>query len=248
MFKRTLAMLSATWLCACASAPSGSGLAPLDMGSEERGLNWLFGLHDDNCERPMALDRELRQYVLESGKTTAVDFPTGAARPIVIASPPNAYGVFLFRYGPSGWQSYFVAAGSLPQALRISPDGKMLYVVSMWSREAPGDYHVATLSGEGGHLSCATLARPPFQRSLDHGAFAALDIDERGRGNLVTKATLERERRTDVQWFRYETRDEGRSWSEAEQRAAPSEPLKDLRAPPARQVEGQVLAEIINAH
>lgn len=234
---------------ACASVPDAesASMPALDGLGEERALNQLFGMNEGDCTRPIALEPHLRQYVLTSGSAQEVRFPEGAAQPIVIASPANAYGVFLFRHEASGWVSYFVAAGSRTQALRLSQDKQTLYVVSMWTREAPGDYHVATLSADGRGLSCATLARPALQRSLDHGAFAALTIDERGHGNLVTKATLERDDETaDVEWYRYRTSDDGLSWSRPERRAEPSEPLADLSAPPTEPLDAALLRELMD--
>jgi hypothetical protein len=241
-------LLSSLLCClACASVPDSESSALQALGgvSEERALNQLFGMNEGDCTRPIALEPHLRQYVLTSGTVQSVRFPEGAAQPIVIASPANAYGVFLFRRELKGWQTYFVAAGSLTQALRLSRDGQTLYVVSMWSREAPGDYRVTSVPAGSGPLSCATLRRPEFQRSLDHGAFAALAIDERGQGNLVTRATIEREERSDVEWYRYRTQDDGKSFLPAERRGPPSEPLVDLPAPSSLHPDPALLAELM---
>jgi hypothetical protein len=245
MLRRELACLLAV-ASGCATLADGGGDATArDTVTDIGALNQLFGMSDTDCTRPASYDRGLRKYILQSGTTMSVHFPAGAEWPLVIASPANAYGVFLFRREAAGWATYFVAAGSRVQALRTSRDGRTLFIVSMWSREAPGDYHVAALSSASNELSCATLARPELQRSLDHGAFAALSIDDRGQGNLVTRATLERESGSDVEWYGYRTRDEGRSWSEPERRGPPSEPLADLPAPPSEPVDEALLAELV---
>jgi hypothetical protein len=230
-----------------ASDSAGSTLPRLSFGDEEGALNQLFGLNEADCERPAVLDATLRQYILESGTSLRVDFPAGTERPVVLASPANAYGVFLFRYGPRGWQTFLVAAGSRVQALRTAEDGKTLYVVSMWSREAPGDYRVTSVPADGAALSCATLARPDFVRSLDHGAFAALNIDARGQGNLVTRAEFEGDPRPDVEWYGYRTHDQGLSWSPPERRAPPSEPLSDLPAPHTQVIDANLLGELVRS-
>jgi hypothetical protein len=230
--------------CAAASAADGEGTTTLSATDEVRALNRLFGMSNADCSRPATYDRVLREYILSSGAATRVQFPAGGPHPVVIASPASAHGVFLFRREASGWATYFVAASSRVQALRTSRDGSTLYIVSMGSREAPGDYHVASLSADGRELRCVTLARPELQRSLDHGAFAALSIDERGQGDLVTRATLEHERGTDVEWYGYRTQDEGLSWSEPERRGPPSEPLADLPAPASAPLDAALRAEL----
>lgn len=156
----------------------------------------------------------------------------------------GAHGALFFVRDPHGeWRAFFPSESEDTVGLYASPTTGAMLVVTMLQTEGAGPSWTIVHS-EDGFLTgfCAivnfphALNRPEYRG--EYLELADLDLDARGRGEIIGVAHVERDGRDRDFWYMYPTHDGGATWGTprhlSRQRAARSglfEPIADSPAP-----------------
>lgn len=220
--------------------PSAPAVAPLTQAERDAAREALMAHEGEwDCAAPAPFDKVTRRLLVEDPEARVVS-PAGFPGPVVIG---GATGVTVFRKAGAGWAGYMVDPISQVQAVRYGPQG--LYLVTKVVREGGGPLGLALLPTGGGALVCAGLDTPEgLDVPAEHPEFVSLSMDPDGKGTLIAKA--ERAEAATL-WFRYETRDGGATWSQAQTVTKPTAGPPDLPAPDQRKVPPALAREIAGA-
>lgn len=220
--------------------PSAPAVARLSQAGRDAAREALMAHEGEwDCAAPAPFDKVTRRLLVEDPEARVVS-PAGFPGPVVIG---GATGVTVFRKAGAGWAGYMVDPISQVQAVRYGPQG--LYLVTKVVREGGGPLGLALLPTGGGALVCAGLATPErLDVPAEHPEFVSLSMDPDGKGALIAKA--ERAEAATL-WFRYETRDGGATWSQAQTVTKPTAGPPDLPAPDQRKVPPALAREIAGA-
>jgi hypothetical protein len=138
--------------------------------------------------------------------------------PIVIAQVPgSALGTMIFRRVGGRWLPAFLTAGSAVQAVLATRDHSRIFIVSLWSREDPGNLAVSSYEWRTGAIRCVDLDEPrDLNTPPEFASFKRLELDAHGRGRLLATSDGDQEE-VRGRIYVYKTRDWGRSWAPPKQ-------------------------------
>lgn len=130
----------------------------------------------------------------------------------------GAHGsIFFVRDVHGEWRAFFLAESEDAVGLYAAPSTGAMIVVTMLQTEGPGPSWTLVHSDDGFATGfCSVVNFPHALNSPDYRGeyleISDLDIDARGRGEVVGVAHVERDGRDRELWYMYPTRDGGATW------------------------------------
>ncbi len=149
----------------------------------------------------------------------------------VATLPSPELGLILLAKSSDGWRAFPIEEGGASQGVFVAPEEGRLAIVSMLSREGPGQSFTLAQSDDG--LRTLRCTEIPFPAELNKPAWANefltpdhFNIDAKGRGTLIGSAFVDRNGREQTLLYRYTSNDGGLTWS------APKRINHRVRRPP----------------
>jgi hypothetical protein len=140
--------------------------------------------------------------------------------------PPPMRGTLLLAQTKAGWRGYPIEWGAEPQGIYIAPEAGNVVVITMHTIGDPGSsYTVLRATKAFRSIDCRETDFPADLNVDENGqsswlgeylSFEDFNMRADGTGAIVGSAVLNRETATDTRWYRYTTRDGGKSWSAPE--------------------------------
>ncbi len=131
----------------------------------------------------------------------------------------GVHGAVLFVPEGGAWRAFLPAEGESVLSAYVSSSSPLVIIVTQLQIEGPGQSFTLMRSEDG--LRSADCVILPFPKALNKGSWKSeylelrsLQINARGKGRLIASALLGAD--TDhpqTRWWRYRTRDLGKSWS-----------------------------------
>ncbi|MES1201420.1 MAG: hypothetical protein ABUS57_08215 [Pseudomonadota bacterium] len=156
----------------------------------------------------------------------------------------GAHGsLFFVRDAHGEWRAFYPSESEDTVGLYMAPASGAMIVVTMLQTEGPGPSWTVIHSDDGFTTGfCATVNFPSSLNKPDYRAeyleLHDVDLDARGRGEIVGVAHIDRDTRQGDWWYAYRTQDGGASWGSAHrlsrERAARTglyQPVADSPAP-----------------
>lgn len=143
-------------------------------------------------------------------------------------SGEGVHGAVLFVQEGGAWRAFLPADGESALSAYVSSDSQLVIIVTHLQIEGPGQSFTLMRSEDGlRSADCITL---PFPKALNAGSWKSeylelrsLQITAHGKGHLIASALLGADDdHPYMRWWRYRTRDLGKSWSKP--RALPDAP------------------------
>lgn len=129
------------------------------------------------------------------------------------------HGAVLFVQESGAWRAFLPADGESALSAYVSSASQLVIIVTHLQIEGPGQNFTLMRSEDGlRSADCITL---PFPKALNAGSWKSeylelrsLQISAHGKGDLIASALLGAEGdHPYTRWWRYHTRDLGKSWS-----------------------------------
>ena len=131
----------------------------------------------------------------------------------------GAHGAVLFVQEGGAWRAFLPADGESALSAYVSSTSPLVFIATHLQIEGPGQSFTLMRSEDGlRSADCITL---PFPKALNAGGWKSeylelrsLQITSHGRGHLIASALLGADSdHPNTRWWRYRTRDLGKSWS-----------------------------------
>jgi hypothetical protein len=129
------------------------------------------------------------------------------------------HGTVLFVRENGGWTARAPSHHENAVAIHVAKSSPSVFIVAQTQIEGPGQAYTFVRSTDG--LQTGLCTEIPFPEALNNPewrmetlAEPRLQIDTRGRGELVAAADRDTESETPrIEWYRYDTDDGGAGWS-----------------------------------
>ena len=193
------------------------------------------------CGRVIAPSKQLITQLLKNHALHGYSL-NGKALPVLVGQSPEQLGAILFVKHKSSWRSYPIAQGGLVLAAYSTAAYNRIVLFATWGKQGLGnDYLAIRGKDQFGSFSCTPVHLPAELDRPDWGnqypGLHDFNILPAGTGTLISAAYLQEGRKTVKHWYHYQTKDWGKSWSEAKRVAAPTQKVlgvfKPLQETPA---------------
>ncbi len=204
-------LLTGMGMIATLLTPSLSHTAPINTA-----LLWQPGWR---CGQATVVSKKFVQNLITHGALFGYRL-NNKPLPLLLGQDPENSGTILFVQYKGKWRSYPIAQGSTVLSMYSTPAYNRLTLFATWGNQGLGNDYIA-LNGtqQLSQFSCTTVHLPAeLDRPDWHEHYPGLhdfNMDTTGKGSLISAAYVNRGKQAEKHWYRYQTSNWGKQWSEA---------------------------------